>query len=47
MQKATGYTATIVAGQTIYRDGTPTGAKPGRIVRGAQHSPAISKIAAE
>lgn len=47
MQRASGYTATIVAGQTIYRDGKPTGAKPGRIVRGAQHSPAIARIAAE
>lgn len=47
MQRASGYTATIVAGQTIYRDGQPTGAKPGRIVRGAQHSPAIFRIAAE
>ncbi|MEQ9316280.1 MAG: amidohydrolase family protein, partial [Henriciella sp.] len=47
MQRATGYTATIVGGEVIYRDGSPTGAKPGRIVRGAQHSPAISRIAAE
>ncbi|MGB3624752.1 MAG: amidohydrolase family protein [Henriciella sp.] len=47
MQRATGYTATIVAGEIIYRDGAPTGAKPGRIVRGAQHAPSISRIAAE
>ncbi|WP_084397903.1 N-acyl-D-amino-acid deacylase family protein [Henriciella aquimarina] len=47
MQRASGYTATIVAGQVIYRDGDPTGAKPGRLVRGAQHSPAISRQAAE
>lgn len=47
MQRASGYTATIVAGQVIYRDGSPTGAKPGRLVRGAQAAPAVSKIAAE
>ncbi len=33
MQKATGYEHTIVAGQTVYRDGTDTGARPGRLVR--------------
>ena len=47
MQRASGYTATIVAGEIIYRDGDPTGAKPGQLVRGAQHSPEISRIAAE
>lgn len=47
MQRASGYTATIVAGQIIYRDGDPTGAKPGRLVRGAQGVPAHARIAAE
>ena len=47
MQRASGYTATIVAGQIIYRDGDPTGAKPGRLVRGAQGVPAQARIAAE
>lgn len=47
MQYATGYSATIVAGQTIYRNGDPTGAKPGRLVRGAQPVPSEAKIAAE
>ena len=47
MQRASGYTATIVAGQMIYRDGDPTGAKPGRLVRGAQSVPAQAKVAAE
>lgn len=47
MQRASGYTATIVAGQTIYRDGNPTGAKPGRLVRGAKSVPAQARIAAE
>jgi N-acyl-D-aspartate/D-glutamate deacylase len=39
IQKAQGYTATIVAGQTTYRDGEPTGALPGRLLRGAQGAP--------
>ncbi len=33
MQKATGYDATILAGQVTYRDGEDTGARPGRLVR--------------
>ena len=36
MQSADGYEATIVAGQVIQRHGEATGAKPGRLVRGAQ-----------
>ncbi|WP_439610248.1 N-acyl-D-amino-acid deacylase family protein [Reyranella sp.] len=35
-QKAEGYRATIVGGQVTYRDGEFTGAKPGRLVRGAR-----------
>ena len=35
-QKADGYRATIVAGQTTYRDGEATGALPGRLIRSAQ-----------
>lgn len=38
-QKADGYVATIVAGQITYRDGEPTGALPGRLVRGARSGP--------
>ena len=30
----TGYRATLVAGEVIMRDGEPTGALPGRLVRG-------------
>jgi N-acyl-D-aspartate/D-glutamate deacylase len=45
VQKATGYTATIVKGQVTYRDGTPTDALPGRLLRGAQAAPV--KMAAE
>ena len=36
MQLADGYKATIVAGKVIYKDGAATGARPGRLVRGAQ-----------
>ena len=39
LQKARGYTATIVAGQAVYRDGEATGALPGTLVRGAQPAP--------
>jgi N-acyl-D-amino-acid deacylase len=38
-QRATGYTATIVSGQVIAEMGEPTGALPGRLVRGAQPAP--------
>lgn len=33
LQRATGYTATLVAGIITYRDGVETGALPGRLVR--------------
>ncbi|WP_430422864.1 N-acyl-D-amino-acid deacylase family protein [Phenylobacterium sp.] len=45
IQRAQGYTATIVAGQTTYRDGAPTDALPGRLLRGAQSAP--QRMAAE
>jgi len=38
-QKAHGYVATIVGGVVTYRDGEPTGALPGRLVRGAKSAP--------
>ncbi|HEY3697433.1 N-acyl-D-amino-acid deacylase family protein [Phenylobacterium sp.] len=34
MQRARGYVATVVSGETVYRDGHATGALPGRLVRG-------------
>jgi N-acyl-D-aspartate/D-glutamate deacylase len=40
VQRAQGYTATVVAGQVTYRDGEPTDALPGRLLRGAQAAPA-------
>jgi N-acyl-D-aspartate/D-glutamate deacylase len=45
IQKASGYIATLVAGQITYRDGEPTGALPGRLLRGGQ--PAPMALAAE
>ena len=33
---ASGYTATIVSGEVVMRDGTDTGARPGALVRGAR-----------
>ena len=39
IQKADGYKATIVSGQITMRDGEPTGALPGQLVRGAQSAP--------
>ncbi len=39
IQRAEGYVATIVAGQITYRDGEPTGALPGRLLRGSQAAP--------
>lgn len=41
MQEAEGYVVTIASGQVIYRDGEPTGALPGRLVRGEQPAPAL------
>ncbi len=36
LQRADGYRHTIVAGVEVYRDGEPTGALPGRLVRGGR-----------
>jgi len=44
-QKAHGYVATVVGGVVTRRDGEPTGALPGRLVRGARAAPAA--LAAE
>ncbi len=40
LQRARGYTATIVNGAVVQQEGTPTGALPGRLVRGPQRRPA-------
>jgi N-acyl-D-aspartate/D-glutamate deacylase len=39
LQRADGYVHTLVAGQVTYREGEPTDALPGRLVRGAQPAP--------
>ena len=39
VQRARGYVATLVAGAVTYRDGEPTGALPGRLLRGSQPAP--------
>ncbi|HEY2215384.1 MAG TPA: amidohydrolase family protein [Acidimicrobiales bacterium] len=39
LQRARGYTATIVRGQVINRDGVSTGAQPGHLIRGPQADP--------
>jgi N-acyl-D-aspartate/D-glutamate deacylase len=36
MQRAEGYVATILSGQPVFRDGEPTGALPGRLIRGGK-----------
>jgi N-acyl-D-aspartate/D-glutamate deacylase len=40
VQRADGYVATILSGEVVMRDGEPTGAMPGRVLRGAQPQPA-------
>jgi len=37
VQRARGYRATIVAGEVVLENGEPTGALPGKLVRGPQH----------
>jgi N-acyl-D-aspartate/D-glutamate deacylase len=39
VQGAGGYRATLVAGVPIQENGEPTGALPGRLVRGARPAP--------
>jgi len=39
VQRASGYEYTIVAGSVAFRDGEPTGALNGRLIRGAQPTP--------
>jgi len=45
LQRADGYRHTFVAGQETYRDGEPTGALPGRLVRGPQAAPLVDSPA--
>ena len=39
LQRASGYETTIVSGEVAFRNGEPTGALNGRLVRGAQAAP--------
>lgn len=39
VQRASGYDATVVAGQITYRESSATGVLPGRLVRGGQAAP--------
>ena len=41
MQEAEGYRYTLVSGEVTYRDGEPTGALPGRLIRGATQEPHV------
>jgi N-acyl-D-aspartate/D-glutamate deacylase len=41
-QRARGYCATVVAGQVTYRDGEPTDALPGRLLRGGRDTAAAA-----
>jgi N-acyl-D-aspartate/D-glutamate deacylase len=40
IQRATGYRTTVQSGEVTFSDGEPTGALPGRLIRGAQPAPA-------
>jgi N-acyl-D-aspartate/D-glutamate deacylase len=39
LQKADGYVATIKSGRVTFRNGTPTGERPGKVIRGPQRAP--------
>ncbi|WP_174274602.1 N-acyl-D-amino-acid deacylase family protein [Sphingomonas bacterium] len=45
IQRAKGYVATIVSGEITYREGAPTGALPGRLVRINQQDRVMEKVA--
>ena len=42
MQTATGYAATVVSGEVVMENGMPTGALPGRLLRGGQADPRLA-----
>ncbi len=41
IQRTDGFDATIVSGAAVYRNGEPTGALPGRLVRGMTNAPSV------
>jgi N-acyl-D-aspartate/D-glutamate deacylase len=42
VQKIEGYRYTVCRGEVIYEDGVPTGALPGKLIRGPQAAPVAS-----
>ncbi len=46
VQNATGYVATIKGGETTFEDGRDTGARPGRLLRGARPVPVSGLVGA-
>ena len=44
IQRARGYRATLCAGEVTFRDGEPTGALPGRLVRGGRGGPTTGHL---
>ena len=42
VQRTDGYRMTLVAGEVILEDGEPTGALPGKLIRGAQSAPGVA-----
>jgi N-acyl-D-aspartate/D-glutamate deacylase len=44
VQKATGYTATVLNGQVTFENGEPTGALPGGLLRGAREEPSLARV---
>lgn len=44
IQKASGYTATIISGTVAFENGEPTGAMKGKLIRGAQSRPPEAHI---
>jgi N-acyl-D-amino-acid deacylase len=42
IQKIDGYRYTICAGEVIFEDGRPTGALPGKLIRGPQPAPSVA-----
>jgi len=45
IQRTDGYVATLVSGKVVNRNGRPTGALPGRLVRGPQQGPTVAEAA--
>jgi N-acyl-D-aspartate/D-glutamate deacylase len=46
IQKTRGYTASIVSGVVAFREGEPTGALNGKLIRGAQARPQGARLPA-